>query len=457
MSSDRSRVRGTRTRSLAIWAAMVLLGGTAWQLSGTPYIGACAVVAVLLAVISPPGALYGTCAAIPLVYHPIQVGSLELSLLEIGILATVAGTLIRLVFDYVEHGPGKVSLRIRFRAYWLLPTTLLIIGTFSLAWMPFDVHRAEALRTWRWVILEPLMMFLLARAAVGREGRAFLATAIVLPSAAIALAAMWQLGSASTSFTVDDVLRSTATYLHPNNLALYLERGMMLALTPALLLKSRWSWLYRALTMVIVLGLVTTFSRGAMLGLFAGFAVMLLAHPVRHGWKFLGAGTVAAVAVFSLFASARLSGSDSSGFLDTRRYLWQGAGAMIRDFPMTGIGLDQFLWMNQQRYIAPRIWSERYVSHPHNFALDSWLSLGAPGLVLLVVFLCAGGWFIWQTRTSSHALSPWQLGALGCLGAGLGHGLVDNGYFLADLSVFTWLAIAMVIPSASADRQVFDV
>ena len=58
---------------------------------------------------------------------------------------------------------------------------------------------------------------------------------------------------------------------------------------------------------------------------------------------------------------------------------------MLRDFPSRGIGLDQFLWLNRSRYIDPHIWNERYTSHPHNLLLDSWLSLGLPGLALLAV------------------------------------------------------------------------
>jgi O-antigen ligase len=120
---------------------------------------------------------------------------------------------------------------------------------------------------------------------------------------------------------------------------------------------------------------------------------------------------------------------------------------MLRDFPITGIGLDQFLWLNQSRYIDPRIWSERYASHPHNLMLDSWLSLGILGLALLGLFIGLGAWIVFRSHTGRAHLSPWQLGAIGCLAAGLGHGLVDNGYFLADLSAMTWLAIALVVGS----------
>jgi len=320
--------------------------------------------------------------------------------------------------------------------------------------MPFDLHRAEALRTWRWVILEPLLIFALARIAIARDGLAPLTLAIVLPASAVSLAAIWQLGFASSSFSVDEVHRSTSTYLHPNNLALYLERAGMLAIVPAFVLQSRSRWPFVGLSAIMLVGIASTFSRGALLGLAVGLAVVLLAHPVRHGWKILGAGAVGTVATFAFLAGTRLTGTESSGFVATRRYLWSGAVRMLRDFPLTGIGLDQFLWLNQTRYVDARIWSERYTSHPHNLLLDSWLSLGVAGLAVLVAFVSVSVWFVWQARTGRKPLSPLQLGALGCLGAGLGHGLVDNGYFLADLSVMTWLAIALLVGNHAENAPV---
>ncbi len=322
---------------------------------------------------------------------------------------------------------------------------LLMAGTLSLFWMPFDSHRFEALRPWRWVIVEPLLLLLLARKAIDRDGAGTLAVAVVIPAGAVALAAIWQLGSSSSSFSVDDVRRSTATYLHPNNLALYLERAAMLALVPGLLFRARARWVFLGVAAVLLAGVAATFSRGALLGLAGGCAVVLLAHPMKNGWKVLGAGAVGTVAAFALLASSRFEGAESSGFVETRRHLWAGAVRMLRDFPITGVGLDQFLWLHQTRYIDPRIWSERYTSHPHNLLLDSWLSLGVPGLALLAAFALAGGWIVLRARSGRSTLSVWQLGALGCLGAGVGHGLVDNGYFLADLSAMTWLAIALLV------------
>jgi putative inorganic carbon (HCO3(-)) transporter len=177
----------------------------------------------------------------------------------------------------------------------------------------------------------------------------------------------------------------------------------------------------------------------------AGGAIFLLAHPIRFGWRALGWVILTVSALFLMLAGRRFSGSESSGYFDTRSYLWRDASAMLRDFPISGIGLDQFLWLHQRRYVDPHIWSERYTSHPHNFVLDTWLSLGLAGAMLLLAFLVTGAWMVWQIRGGKKPASTWQLGALASLGAGLGHSLVDNGYFLADLAAVTWLAIAIVV------------
>ena len=427
-----------------VWGAMLATGLAGWLGSGTPVAGGAVVVALLLATASPTGALFATCAAIPLIFQPIAVGSLQLSLLEIGILVTLAGACIRFAYDLTAGGISTYAGVFRPELPWILPAVLVLVGTLALIWMPFDSHLAEALRSWRWLIIEPVIVFGLARLAIAREGRAWLVIAIGVPGSLIALAALMQLANENSSFAVDAVHRSTATYLHPNNLALYLERIFFLMLAPGILLRERMRWPLLALAGLIALGLTSTFSRGALLGLVMGGVVLLLVRPLRRGWSILGFGTAAIVIAFGLFASQRLTGASSSGFVETRRFLWSDSVQMLRDYPWTGIGLDQFLWLHQQRYIDPQIWSERYTSHPHNIVLDAWLSLGLAGIAMLVLFVGVGGWLVWAARSGRRVLDPWQLGALASLAAGFGHGLVDNAYFLPDLAVLTWLCIALL-------------
>ena len=65
-----------------------------------------------------------------------------------------------------------------------------------------------------------------------------------------------------------------------------------------------------------------------------------------------------------------------------RLRLWQSALEMVRDHPLWGIGLDQFLYL-YPTYMHPDAWREPNLSHPHNLLLDFWLRLGLLGLVAL--------------------------------------------------------------------------
>jgi O-antigen ligase len=124
--------------------------------------------------------------------------------------------------------------------------------------------------------------------------------------------------------------------------------------------------------------------------------------------------------------------------------IWDGAYRILRDFPLTGIGLDQFYVMYGLRYIEPEGWPERYTSHPHNVFLDFWLSLGLAGLALVLAGLI---WLGWRTFRLSRLQPPSGLAVAGAaaLTAGAVHGLVDNAFFLPDLAVLTWVSVALLI------------
>lgn len=122
---------------------------------------------------------------------------------------------------------------------------------------------------------------------------------------------------------------------------------------------------------------------------------------------------------------------------------------MVRDYPVSGIGLDQFLYHHAPRYIAPEAWSERYLSHPHNLLLDVWLSLGVPGLLILATALYLLVHRVWSWHRATAPAPAIAGAAAAALVTGLVHGLVDNAYFLPDLAAMTWILAALVLMSDS--------
>ena len=152
-------------------------------------------------------------------------------------------------------------------------------------------------------------------------------------------------------------------------------------------------------------------------------------------------------------------GGLASGSAGMRVLLWREAAALLGQHPL-GIGLDQFYYYHNPEFGRSRIdpvlvgTSEQFASHPHNLALNTWLSLGPLGLVaftwLIVRFFraalhgarAAGGAFV----AYAAALS---VGALAAMVAALLHGLVDNFYFVPDLAFAFWLLLALAEVAAA--------
>ncbi len=423
------------------------------------------VVGMLLAAIvvawwAPGAAVAAALAATPWGFHPVAVAGRSFSLLELAILAGVLGTAPRMLASSASEA-GRARLRglVRPWAVTLPAAGLLVVASLSLVTLADPGHRAESLREYRTVMLEPLAFFGLCRWSMGgaagrdRGGGVALAGLALLGSGV--LVAAIAIGEVATGggIAADAVRRATGPYPHPNNLALYLERVAVFGLGAAAMARSTAGLrigrrAIAVLTLVCLLGLVLSFSRGGVLGAACGAAVVAWSVRSPRLRLAVGAGVVATVGVFAAAAGPRLvaAGGLGEGLADSTRWpIWRASLAMARDHPILGVGLDQFLYQYWPRYVEARAWPERYTSHPHNLVLDLWLRLGILGLVCAVWL---GGAVARIARRGGGAApggaDGWRLGAGGALVAGLAHGLVDQGFFLPDLAVLTWYFVALV-------------
>jgi putative inorganic carbon (HCO3(-)) transporter len=169
-----------------------------------------------------------------------------------------------------------------------------------------------------------------------------------------------------------------------------------------------------------------------------------------------------------LIASA-LAGHNGSG--EVRTLLWLAAWHMIRDHPVLGIGLDQFLYyysnlytthpywitvLNGHRTLA---WREPTLAHPHNLALDLWLSTGLLGLAGFAIVLGTLWWRclrLWRHAARQRRRGWAQAIALGVAGstlAGVLHGMVDSAYFEPDLALIFWWSVAVLLLAERSVRH----
>jgi O-antigen ligase len=128
-----------------------------------------------------------------------------------------------------------------------------------------------------------------------------------------------------------------------------------------------------------------------------------------------------------------------------RPMLWDSAWRMIRDHPIFGVGPDNFLYQ-YPAYIRPEAWAEPNISHSHNLVLDTWLTVGVLGLVVLAVFAAAYAQ-TWRSALENATTQDQALvyGLGGTMVATVVHGMVDASIFLPELAATFWVVTAATV------------
>ena len=139
------------------------------------------------------------------------------------------------------------------------------------------------------------------------------------------------------------------------------------------------------------------------------------------------------------------SGTSTSFF---RLQLWQSTLKMLRDHPLTGVGLDQFLYEYRGRYILPDAWQQPDLSHPHNVILNYLVRLGIIGLVAGVWLQIAFWRLAWATqqylKENDATTRALVAGLMGSMAVFIGHGLVDQVYFAIDLALIFFMTLGLM-------------
>lgn len=476
--------------------ALLVIGALAVLLAPAPVAAVGAIAVVVAAALVPLPALGLIVVSLPFYLLDRHLGHWEFSPTEIFIVLTAVGSVLRLGWAFAAPEPqaaarplvvvglasGKPAKRasggytpslwerVRERALARpgkgvdpcifagirqlvgdpalagLVVLLVLAGLVSLT---ASVALHDSLRSFRTIIVEPAIFYFLVVTRIrDRRGAFVLALALVLAGVAISCVGFWQYATDQNIITAEDQLRRIrGFYGSPNNLGLFLGRALPMAVALGLWwVRGRVLLLSAAAIMAVAL--LLTFSIGAWVGVAAG----LLAIAALRGRQTLKVAVGIGVAGLIIVAIAALRipriGSHVNLHRGTdfeRLLIWQSSLRMLAGHAVRGIGLDNFLYYYQHGYRLPAGWREPDLSHPHNLILDFWLSLGLPGILLLGLLL---------GRLVEVVVARWKAASLAERGAYAGvvgamvdtvvHGLVDNSFFLVDLSVLFWLMFAIV-------------
>ena len=214
--------------------------------------------------------------------------------------------------------------------------------------------------------------------------------------------------------------------------------------------------------LVAVLVLILSGTRGGWLA-FLGTAVLYAVCDKTYRKK-------AAVAVVSLLVALCLAALGSPSFQtrmltmtdpsyqsnSERLLMWQSAAEIIRDYPLTGVGMDEFGLAYNTKYISP-LAKERAESpekywtghgHPHNNFLKMFSEGGILGLG---AFLLLHGYFLWRYcriwRQERHAFPYGLMGVL-VLSALMLEGMTDTNMNQVPIMREYWLLSGIVFAAS---------
>ncbi|MBL8046033.1 MAG: O-antigen ligase family protein, partial [Anaerolineales bacterium] len=399
---------------------------------------------------------------IPFFLFPRMLWERGASLLEFSLWLTFLAVILRSLPN-LRKTQHAISLRFAPIDFGIL--ALLLV---TLASTLFAQQRAVAVYEFRTVILGASVFYLLLR-VVPLDNKAIwrLVDFFVLGAVAAALIGLWQyVTGEGLIVTEEGVARIRSVYGSPNNLGLYLGRALPVALAVALVsqlpITNNRRLLYFAACAIMLITLVLTFSRGALvLGVPAALAVIVIGWQGKRGAWLVGGALVLGLLALPFIAQLPrfadlFSTQTGTGFF--RLNLWVSAWRMFLDQPWLGVGPDNFLYAYRGFYILPQAWQEPNLSHPHNILFDFLSRVGLLGT------LC-GAWLIYHfirqflilnpsIPNSSRAHNfPLKLGLLALLADMLAHGLVDHSFFLVDLAfVFYWALALIQHPAVKASE-----
>lgn len=413
----------------------------------------------------PTLALYALAFAIPFgSLYELRLGPLTLGASEI-LLAAMTATWLARRMAFRRRGFQTASprdadaeaARVSNRVAWAIGAYL---AALALALLPARELTPAIKELLKWIEFAVVFAIVTRERALSRTS---LVAALLLAGSAEALVGVYQFlyrVGPEGFLLFGRFMRASGTFEQPNPFGGYLGLTLPLAYATALTTwREAWAgWRARrygpaalwtlavASSALMAAGLVMSWSRGALLGLAAG-AALVIAALGRRAWI----GLVIAALVLALagggsqnLAPAELIGrvtetldyvgqdltqievnNDNFAVIERAAH-WIAAWRMFERSPWLGVGVGQYAAVYPE--VAVPRWRDP-LGHAHNYLLHALAETGLVGLaayLALIGIALAASWRVARRRSGlQQALA---LGALGMLGHLFAHGLFDNLY-----------------------------
>jgi O-antigen ligase len=398
----------------------------------------------------------------PFFLFPVELYVYAFPMSELILLITAAAWIGRLLAHW---GQERQSANPDYPLQLTMPLNaidglMVLFGVLALISLLWAERLPVAITELRKLFIEPLLFYAILRSIKPDKTTLLrLADALLFAGMLVAVIGIYLFLRGEAIITAEaGAQRLASVYGSPNNVGLFLGRCIPFALIYMLTFAGRDRQMLAVFALsTMLLAVALTQSVGALLfGVPTGMAFVLMlswrrkALPILVGLALLGIVSVIGLSQLSTRFSNLLDLSSGTNFIRLR--IWESSLDIIRDYPITGLGLDQFLYAFSGHYIRPDAIFDPDLSHPHNIVLDFWIRLGLAGAVLLIGIQVVFWRKMWQAYRRLMNDTVWRvliIGAMGSMAALLVHGLIDNSVFVDDLVYVFMLLLAITACSTA--------
>ncbi len=356
---------------------------------------------------------------------------------------------IVLIVSWIARGEWK---RVRdLPRPWLYAAGFMLLAAVVATITSADRH--AALGILKAYFVEPILFFLVAATTL-TQPRDRLRTVFAFGAGA-AFASLVAVFQRATGLAIpvpwDVSRRATGPFPYPNALALYVEPAVVLAafrlyeLACAQTKNARAIAAWAAIAALGAAGVVLAQSEAGGAALLATlFAASLFVPRLR---RFTVPLAGAALAIFFAIPAGRRYLIQKIQFGDyseqVRLGQWQETWNMLRTRPIFGAGLSGYPAALKPFHTHT---ADEIFQYPHTLVFNVWSELGLLGLAALAFLAWAA---VRAVRDGRERPERWFVFACLAVFAEMTlHGLADVPYFKNDLSVLTWIFLALLVAAA---------
>ncbi len=411
-----------------------------------------------------PWGIFLICLILPSYLIRTKIWFMPTTMLELSIYAVFLVWLLKYGFSRIYHGltqKNHARFLMFYRTSYLIPIILLFIACIISVYISSD--RQIALGVFKAWFIVPLILFFLILQLIKTKKQILMIIWSLLLSASVL--SIYGIIEKIFGFGLPTSGRVNSVFIPANYLSLYigpiicLAIGMLVLKYDKKIKTSCVSYLIPLLLLVIcIIALFLTRSYGGWFGVGAGLGFIFFFLKFKRKWIYLILVGVIALTFIALdFQTPKFRcavGLDEScGSFYSRIGIWKVSWQMIKEHPISGIGLAfepvyrQYIKLSSFKLAPP------LASQPHNLYLAFWAETGILGLIAflwILVFFFKSLIFKKHPSFFTRSLSVGLSSAMVCV---LVHGLVDVPYWKNDLSCLFWVIVGIGILISRLNKE----